>query len=236
MKKILLALGLLVTITGVSAKPDVPLPQNRVVEIARDKTHRVLMVKRNQERLTKRWAFVIDSSHSTWSIAAKVITAFHTATGFPSDQLRYCAYVFNDPGWTFKHYRSWVDASPEEFEKTAKWIEDTKGVGSVAAPALFRALRQPVRELTVIIISDGGFSDGGGRGGEGLSTVEKIIEEGQKWRVKKGYGKAVICSIGLENTLCWPRYPKYNDNYCQQGMQALGTEGLGGYFYVQRLK
>jgi len=246
MKKLILSLCLLTLTPGVYGDPDIPKPApilktekpkiEKPVEISRDRYHRVVMVKRNKERFTKNWAFVVDSSHSTWSVAAKVLKGFNTATGFPTDELRFCAYVFNDPGWTSKHYRDWVDASPEEFDKTQKWIRNTRGVGSVVTPALVRALQQPVKELTVLIISDGGFSDGGGKGGQGIGVVKVIIEAGQKWRVKNGYGRAMIVALGIENTLCWPLYPKLSNWECQAGMEDIGVTGKGGYFYVHKIR
>lgn len=241
MKKLILSLCLLTLTSGVYGDPDVPKtklkPKREIpVEISRDRYHRVMMIKRNKERFTKNWAFVIDSSHSTWALAAKVMKAFNTATGFPSDQLRFCAYVFNDPGWTSKHYRDWVDASPEEFDKTQRWIRNTRGVGSIATPALVRALQQPVKELTVLIISDGGFTDGGGKGGQGIGVVKAIIEAGQKWRERQGYERALIVSIGIENALCWPYYPKLSNTDCQKGMRDIGVDGLGGYFYIHKIR
>jgi hypothetical protein len=238
MKKFILSLCLLILAPGVYGHPDVPIPEKneKPVEIARDRNHRVVMIKKNRERFTKNWAFVVDSSHSTWAIAGKILTGFNTATGFPTDQLRFCTYVFNDPGWTSKHYRDWVDACPEEFTKTQKWIRQTRGVGSIAGPAIIRAFQQPVEELTVLIISDGGFTDGGGRGGQGISVVKGVIEKGQQWRVAHGLERAVVVSIGIENSLCWPQYPKLPNSDCQIGMRALGVEGKGGFFYIHRLR
>ena len=240
MKKLILSLCLLTLAPGVYGEPDTTKPikpkRERPVEISRDRFHRVVMIKRNKERFTKNWAFVVDSSHSTWSIAGKILKGFTTATGFPTDQLRFCTYVFNNPGWTPRHYRDWVDASPEEFEKTQKWIKATRGVGSVATPALVRALQQPVKELTVLIISDGGFTDGGGKGGKGIGVVKAIIEAGQKWRESQGFSRALIVSIGIENTLCWPHYPKLSNSDCQAGMRDIGIAGRGGFFYIHKIK
>jgi hypothetical protein len=234
MKKFILSLCLLILAPGVYGNSDTE--REKPIEISRDRFHRVVMVKHNKARFTKNWAFVVDSSHSTWSVAGKVLKGFTTATGFPTDELRFCAYVFNDQGWAPKHYRDWVDASPEEFDKTQNWIRNTRGVGSIATPALVRALQQPVKELTILIISDGGFTDGGGKGGEGIGVVQAVIEAGQKWRELNGYGRALIVSIGIENTLCWPYYPKLPNSDCQLGMRNIGVDGKGGFFYIHKIR
>jgi hypothetical protein len=87
---------------------------------------------------------------------------------------------------------------------------------------------QTKEKLTLMLISDGGFS-------EGISRIKRIIAAGQKWRTDHGFDPAVICAIGIENTKSKPWYPKPTDAVCQQGMREIGVEGEGGYFYVKRL-
>jgi len=236
MKKFFAALLLILPLATYGNPNQLKVKKEIPIEISRDRYHRVVMVKSNKERFTKNWAFIVDSSHSTWAVAGKILRAFHTATGFPADHLRFCSYVFNNEGWTDKNYRDWVDASPDEFLKTQKWIRERRGVNSNAAHAVRRALRQPVKELTILIISDGGFSDGGVIGGKGISLIKRLIKEGQNWRVANGLSRAIICTIGIENVLSWPTYPKLPNAVCQQGMRDIGVEGRGGFFYVHRLK
>lgn len=193
------------------------------VEIYRDAKYRVMMAKKNTERFTKNWAFVIDSSHSTWDIAGRVITGVEVATQFPTDHLRFCAYVFNNEGC--HRYKDWVDASPDEFKATKKFVYANRGVSSYAAKAIRDALLQPKKELTVIIISDGGFS-------ESINRIKATIKVGQEWREKSGYGRAIICTIGIENMKCWPTYPKQPNRVCQKGMRTIGVKGKGGFFYI----
>ena len=72
--------------------------QGKTIEISRDSYHRVLQVKEKTEMLTTDWAFVVDSSHSTWKIAGTVLSGFRAATLSPLDELRFCTYVFNKKG------------------------------------------------------------------------------------------------------------------------------------------
>lgn len=205
------------------------------VEIAIDDSHRVIQVYKNELRLTTNWVFVVDNSHSTWKIASRVISAFRAITLFPTDELRFCTYVFSNRGC--HKYRSWQFASPKQFSLTEQFIKQNRGVNSYAALALRDALRQPQKELTVIIISDGGFSDGDSRAGSSYNQdiIRKIIEQNQQWRDNRGLGRAVIVAVGIENTLCWPRYPKDTNAVCMDGMRKIGLEGQGGFFYVQPL-
>jgi len=246
MKKMFIASVLLLMLCSAYADPIVKAKtvkvkttkakQEKPVEIYRDSKYRVMMARKNTERFSKNWAFVIDSSHSTWDIAGRVLTGIEVATQFPTDHLRFCAYVFNNEGC--HRYRKvknkegkivgWVDASPDEFKATKKWVYANRGVSSYAAKAIRDALLQPKKELTVIIISDGGFS-------ESIERIKATIEVGQKWREKKGYGRAIICAIGIENMKCWPTYPKQPNRVCQRGMRDIGVTGKGGFFYIHRL-
>jgi len=209
--------------------------KEKPVEIYKDSNYRVMMVRKNTKRFSKNWAFVIDSSHSTWDIAERVLTGVEVATQFPTDHLRFCTYVFNNEGChRYRRVRDkdgnlvgWVDASPDEFKAAKKFVRDNRGVSSYAAKALRDALFQPKKDLTIIVISDGGFS-------EGITKIKATIEAGQKWREKKGYGRAIICAIGIENMKSWPTYPKLSNRVCQQSMRDIGVEGKGGFFYIHR--
>jgi hypothetical protein len=97
--------------------------------------------------------------------------------------------------------------------------------------AIRDALLQRKKNLTVIIISDGGFS-------EPFNEILSEIATWQLWRENEGLGRAVIASIGIENHLSReskPPYPKDTDNVCQDRMEQLGVEGKGGYFLVRRI-
>lgn len=181
---------------------------------------------RNQQRFTCRWAIVLDTSHSMQYAFQKARKAFNTVIQHPTDQLKFCMYVFNDAG--VHRYLDWSDASQKAFDVAEMWSRQKRqtGICSYGGKAIAAALRQPLQNLTIIIISDGGFS-------EGFQEIESIIAEGQVWRVLNGYGKAIICAIGIENELGW-RYPKDPDKQCQAFMKKIGTKGEGGYFLVRQ--
>jgi hypothetical protein len=143
------------------------------------------------------------------------------------DELKFCMYAFNDSGC--HTYKPWEDWSVDGFDEAAKWLYKPaqQGTMSYGAKAIVDALLQPHKELSVIIITDGGFTEGG-------DEVKKRIKETQKWRVEKGYGKALICTIGIENMLCRPAYPKPTNKICQGWLQDIGKKGNGGYFYVYK--
>jgi len=202
-------------------------------EIYKDDFYKMIMVKKNEERFTKRWAFVIDSSHSTWDICTTVMAGFNAAVSMPTDDLRFCAYTFNNRGC--HKFRDWEDASKDAFDATKKWVSQNKGVNSYVEGAIRGAITQPVENLTVILISDGGFSDGVSLAGASAQVVKEIIAEAQAERANQGLPPAIICTIGIENARCWPQYPKASNATCMQGMRDIGIEGRGGFFYVREI-
>lgn len=197
-------------------------------DISIDDDYRITLVSEPAQRLTTNWAFVVDNSHSTWNIGARILKGFQAALQYPTDHLRFCSYVFHDRG--VHKYRNWVWASEQEFVATERWITQNHGVLSYAGGAIRDALHQEVAELTIIVISDGGFSEEG-------PAIKRIIAEGQQWRIDNGFGRAIICCVGIENMLgpnSRPRpYPKPANETCQQWMRDIGEEGQGGYIYVQ---
>lgn len=184
------------------------------------------IVSGQKKALTTNWALVIDGSNSTSRIMKKLIASFHTVVSFPEDDLKFCTILFNDRG--HPKFRNWHDASTAEFNRTARWIKRNVGVNSYGKEAIRKALLQPRKHLTVIVISDGGFS-------ENFSEILKTVKETQQWRIREGYGLATIVSLGVENhlsRLSIPPYPKDTDEVCQDRMKQLGIEGFGGYYYV----
>lgn len=198
---------------------------------ANNPQYNIYQVIPSQEKsLTTNWALVVDGSNSTLRVIKKLIAGFKTVVSFPEDDLKFCTILFNDKG--HPKFRDWHDASTTEFHRTARWIKRNIGVNSYAKKAIQKALLQPQKQLTVIVISDGGFS-------EKFEEIIEIIKTTQKWRIEKGYGMATIVSIGIENHLSRsskPPYPKDADKICQKRMEKLGIEGYGGYYYVTSLK
>jgi hypothetical protein len=186
-------------------------------------------VIKQKARLSTRWAFVVDTSDSIagQGLFGGIIQAYRMTVQSPQDELRFCMYAFNNEGC--HTYRKWEQASPDAFNDAVKWLykKENQGTMSFGVRAIGEALTQPQKGLTVIIITDGGFTEGG-------EEVKKRIEEVQKWRVLKGYGRAVICTIGIENMLCRPYYPKPSNKTCQGWLKDIGKKGEGGYYYVYK--
>jgi len=184
------------------------------------------VVKRQEDvRLTTKWALVIDTSSSMeQDRVEKAHYAFLKVTQFPVDELKFCMYTFNDSG--VDRYRPWKGASPVEFRNAHKWANKPwqRGTLSKGVVAIKKALHQPVHNLTVIIISDGGFT-------EGIAAVKTAIAESQHWRKVSGYGKALIVTIGIQN-LYYYAGGKLSDPVCQRGMKEIGSQGEGGYYFV----
>jgi len=180
-------------------------------------------------RLTNNWAFVIDTSHSMGlDRIKKAHKGYLVATKFPTDDLKFCVFTFNDRG--VDRFRKWRPASPDQFKKAFKWVSHKwqQGVLSYGAVAIKKALHLKRGKLTIILITDGGFT-------EPFETIKATIEEGQKWRSKNGYSKAIISVIGVEN-LYYRAGCKKPDHICQEFLQKIGIRNHGGYFYVKRNK
>ena len=168
-----------------------------------------------KNRLTSKWAFVIDTSSSIWKVFSKTRKAFVEITSYPTDELEFSIYAFNHQN--HEKYRDWAWASENEFNKADKWVNDPKnrGVLSFGARAIQWAIKgfAPITDkygiirgvsqnsiraqLTVIIITDGGFTEN--RRTNDMADIRDAIESAQQWRVNRGYPRALIATIGIEN-------------------------------------
>jgi hypothetical protein len=191
-----------------------------------DKYH-MTMIKKPKLRLTKNWAFVIDTSHSmNQDRVEKAQKAFQIATQFPTDEMNFCMFTFNDKG--VDRYLKWQKASPDTFKAAHNWARKKwqRGVLSYAGAAIKKSLRLKKDDLTIIIISDGGFT-------EGYQKIRNIIALGQKWRAKSGFDPAIIACIGVQN-LYYRNGNKEADSVNQQWLHDIGVDNHGGYSYVHR--
>jgi hypothetical protein len=184
-------------------------------------------------RLTNRWTFVIDTSSSLKNVFFRVNTAFMEATKYPEDELKFKVITFNNehnvevltvevvPG-VFR--TTWQDASPQAFLGAAKWIAAHGGVRSFGAKAIKLAYEQSTPNLTIILITDGGFS-------EGFDEIRAAIRQGKEWRSSRGLSEPVLVTIGIEN----PNYSagnKPSDEVCQAFLKEIGEQCGGGYYLV----
>jgi len=185
-------------------------------------------------RLTTKWVFVVDRSSSLWhkpdrGVLKGLRQAFKFATQYPEDELSFSIYKFHDKNK--EKFRNWKHASVKEFKKAEKWIMEGHGIYSYGKEAINKALRQKVKELSVIIITDGGFTSASS--GRGFGAVQQVIENAQAWRIEKGYGEAIICTIGIENKDYFGG-GKPDDKVCQEYLKKIGSRYNGGYLYVRK--
>ena len=181
-------------------------------------------------RLTTHWCFVVDNSHSMRDVSNKALGAFLEATRQPTDQLEFAIYAFSDR--SMERFLDWQWATEESLAAAATWINthERPDILSYGAVAIREAIKQERDELTVLLITDGGFTEASMAGGS-WDVIRRAIKEGQDWRAKVGLGEAIIVSIGIEN----PHYSagnKPSNEQCQSFLREIGAQYRGGYYYV----
>lgn len=179
-------------------------------------------------QLTKNWVFVVDTSHSMRGVFDKARAAFLHATSFPTDELFFSAITFNNQN--MEKFRDWRPSSVQEFQETSRWIESEMRVLSYGRRAMEMALHLERPELTIVLITDGGFTEA--CEGRGFDTIRRTITDGQEWRRNNGHGAALICSIGIEN-IGYTAGGKPSDADCQAFLREIGDQHGGGYFLVR---
>jgi hypothetical protein len=178
--------------------------------------------------LTTNWVFVMDTSHSMNGIFDKSRAAFLHVTSYPTDELFFSVITFNDPG--MQKFRDWVPASAHEFQEAARWVEREMRVLSFGQRAVEMALHLERPRLTMILITDGGFTEA--CEGRGFGTMRQTFADGQEWRRSHGFGEAVICCLGVEN-IGYTNGHKPPDADCQAFLREIGDQYNGGYFLVR---
>lgn len=108
----------------------------------------------------------------------------------------------------------WVALPGEEsVAEIENWLSSQLiGGGTRVCPALVKALSEPHKGLTVIIVSDGLFNE------EGDAQIISCIESMQAKRVSAGLGKAVIGVLGVRHKEEVP------------SLAAIAKNGRGGYY------
>lgn len=179
-----------------------------------------------KQRLSKDWLFLFDNSHSMRGVFAKARAAFVEATRYPTDELNFKVIAFSNEGQ--QDVLEWQPASAQAFQETDKWLHKNAGIKSYGCKAWELALKTRTPKggaLTVICISDGGFS-------EGFAPIRRSIASGQAWRKANGLEEALLVSIGIENK-GYTAGGKPSDEECQKFMREIGEAGKGGYFLVR---
>lgn len=191
---------------------------------------RMDMVSEPTAQLTTNWCFLVDTSHSMRGVFDKARLAFFEATSYPTDQLRFSVITFDNRG--MERFQDWKDASQEEFRKTSNWIREREEyrILSYGVKAIEMALDLQVQNLTILVISDGGFTEVS-TSGRRWDVIREAFSQGQQRRLNRGLGSAIITTIGIEN----PEYRagnKPSDAECQAFLKEIGERYAGGYFLV----
>jgi len=194
--------------------------------------------------------FVIDGSstiRNSKGLKGKFYRAWsNISQKLASDEWYFSAYLFGDKGKE-RHY-GWRAAggpkkSREELAKAYKWIAGNKQVRSFGNDAMSMAIKSQnplnknammARTLTVILITDGGFTEA--TGPTGYNPTYKAIANAQGWRETNELFEATILTIGLENEIYWSYGVKRPDVECQEFLKVLGTKYNGGYYLVRDKK
>lgn len=186
--------------------------------------------------------FVVDASSSinrSKEVSAKFDLAWGAVTAqLGQDQIYACAYTFHD--LDKDKFLTWEEVNdPQQFTTIQQWIRNNTGIYSWGQKVLQDAIKQtnPLirnphesRRLTVILITDGGFTEAARAGS--YDPIYESVEAAQQWRTNRGLEPATIVAVGLENTDTWSISVKRPDFECQEFLKRLGQENRGGYFHV----
>lgn len=207
--------------------------------------------------LKKNWVFIVDTSDSMEGVFHKALKGWNHVTQAPTDDWSFCVYVFNNSGHD-KHTK-WLVASPANFERVKKWVKQPsqRGVNSNGRLSIEKALRLTRSELSIILITDGGFTTACEN--RGFGKIRQTIIDGQAWRKENKLNQATITTIGISNShysnwcLKCVRGPRTTapHNYalpdawrsnkgkkptnadCQAFLREIGTAYDGGYILVR---
>jgi hypothetical protein len=150
------------------------------------------------------------------------------------DELNVAAVVFNDryvrwdghpsPAGERQPPKGWASLpNPEAVKALNEWVDSYRAGGSThVIPALVHGLMEPINELTIVVVSDGIFSDPVGMVGMS-DALRNIITDGQKEREKMGLNHAVLLAYGVstEGSSTGPT----------DTMKVIGDLGQGGYLH-----
>lgn len=211
--------AMLVSTAYSDGKPPIPAPDQEI---------RIENIVAPRSPLSSNWVFVVDTSSSLWSIFGRVRASFMAATQHPTDELFFSAITFNDRG--MEKFRDWTESSQQELVKAEEWVTKNRGVLSYGIPAIRRALEQRRDPLTIILITDGGFTEASYN--KGFGSVRDAIFAAQRWRESQNLPKAQICSIGIENE-GYTAGGKPSDADCQNFLREIGTTHGGGYYLIK---
>lgn len=173
-----------------------------------------------QARITNKMLFLVDCSGSmTGEKLSRAIDQTIEIAGQETDDLQIACIAFDDgqrrwPG-------GWAKLpDPDVLVELRTWLNTTcRGGNTPIAQALIMAMQEPVRDMTLIIVSDGFFDEETGA----LTDLFKGLQEA---RVTAGLGKVVLVGVGIS--------PSSNTNMDElRHLVSSAEEQNGGYFIVE---
>jgi Mg-chelatase subunit ChlD len=170
-----------------------------------------------ERELTRNVIVIVDTSGS---MSGRRIGAAISAVGMlmrrPEESYQLKLVAFRDKVHVWP--RGWVEMpSPGSLEAAQRWLASLGGEYGAAGetfvtPAIRLALQEEREDLSIVLISDGSFTFGGG-------LVNLSFEVGQKLRRERKLGEAVLMCIGIGRS-----HPH---------LEALGRMGKGGVYVIK---
>ena len=208
-------------------------------------------------RLSSNWVFVVDTSDSMEGIFHKALEGWRFLTQDPTDEWQFYVFAFSNRGMTRR--AGWFEATPDDYRRAEAWVErpQQRGINSFGAEAIAQALRLNTHTLSVVLITDGGFTSACEN--RGFGTIRGVIAEGQSWRRANALSPATITSVGISNRhySAWcarcirgsrttrphdysiadnwrsNKGHKPSDDDCQAFLREVGSTYHGGYLLVR---
>jgi hypothetical protein len=175
-------------------------------------------------RMTKRLLFLFDCSGSMNVTDLKIAIDFVKSVMMqPLDEFEIGVLAFDgdtyrwpgipEPTTTPPIPKGWASLpSNPAVKKVASWLLKCSNDGNtLLIPALNKALKEKRSDLSIIIVSDGGFHDS-------LGGILDAIKNGQKWRIKNKLKRVNIMTVGV-------------DEHPNKNLVAIGANGKLGYFH-----
>jgi len=175
----------------------------------------IVVVVPPKRRFSKRILFICDVSGSmSGRPFSKTLQAMKMIASQPVDDMEMGIIAFADhpTRWTPSKKKTWVKLPSAKAVKAAEeWlIKQGASGGTRIVPALRMALKDPAKDLSIVIVTDGVFM-------ETNDAVVEVVQELQKKRAKSKCGKAIIGVIGVGGIR-------------QDVLKSLGEVGEGGYY------
>lgn len=234
MKKLFLAF-LLLFVTTILLADDPPPPPPSLI----NDQYQFDVVEEHAVPLTTKWVFMVDTSSSMRGVFSKARRGFAEATRCPQDQLEFAVISFAN----FETLLDWRWATPESLAGADQWIhsENTERLSahvlSYGVKAFQLALQQDRKELTIVLITDGGFTEACSRwrsahNFSAFDPIREAIRAGQAWRINRGLNPAIIAAVGVEN-IDFTAGSKPPDEICQRFLREIGHDNHGGYYLIR---